>query len=65
MSDTQKLNIRALSLRDLYLVLCRSGAVGVTEEHLRQDIAAGAPTNADGTVNLLHYTAWLIQHSPV
>lgn len=63
MSEPQPLNIRALSIRELYLVLAKSGAVGVTEEHLREDIAAGAPTNADGTVNLIHYTAWLVKHA--
>jgi hypothetical protein len=23
------------------------------------DVNAGAPTNADGTINLVHYSAWL------
>ena len=34
-------------------------ALGISEDMLRADIAAGAPTNADGTVNLMHYAAWL------
>ena len=25
------------------------------------DVAAGAPTNADGTINLAHYAAWLVK----
>ena len=25
------------------------------------DIAEGAPTNADGTLNLVHYAAWLVK----
>ena len=28
---------------------------------IREDIAEGAPTNADGTLNLVHYAAWLVQ----
>lgn len=28
---------------------------------LRKHIASGAPVNPDGTVNLYHYTAWLIR----
>lgn len=28
---------------------------------VKTDIVAGAPTNKDGTVNLLHYAAWLAQ----
>jgi len=27
---------------------------------LEADVAAGAPTNADGTINLVHYAAWLL-----
>jgi len=28
---------------------------------LQADIDAGAPTNADGTLNLVHYVAWLVK----
>jgi hypothetical protein len=28
---------------------------------LRADIDAGAPANADGTINLVHYAAWLVK----
>jgi len=34
-------------------------ALGISEDILRADLAAGAPTNADGTVNLVYYAAWL------
>jgi hypothetical protein len=27
---------------------------------LQADIEAGAPTNADGTMNLVNYAAWLV-----
>jgi hypothetical protein len=37
----------------------------VTEAVLRDDIEAGAPTNADGTLNLVHYAAWLIREMGV
>jgi hypothetical protein len=26
-----------------------------------RDVADGAPTNADGTINLVHYAAWLVR----
>ena len=32
-----------------------------TADLLKGDIAAGAPTNANGTLNLVHYAAWLVQ----
>jgi hypothetical protein len=30
---------------------------------LEADIAAGAPANADGTMNLIHYAAWLAREA--
>ena len=57
------LNPAALSLTDAARVLSRVGGAGgfpVSEEMLRADIEAGAPTNADGAVNLVHYAAWLV-----
>ena len=37
----------------------RSGSRTLTLERLEADIAAGAPVNADGTVNILKYVAWI------
>lgn len=34
-------------------------ALGIAEDVLRNDMATGAPANADGTINLVHYAAWL------
>jgi hypothetical protein len=33
--------------------------LSVSEEKVRSHLAAGAPTAADGTVNLVNYAAWL------
>jgi len=33
--------------------------LAVSEEKVRDHVAAGAPAGADGTVNLIHYAAWL------
>ena len=35
--------------------------LGIRPEWLEADIEAGAPTNADGTINLVHYAAWLVK----
>ncbi len=59
-----RLNPAALGVADAARVLTRIGGVGgkpVTEEMLRADIDAGAPTNANGTINLVHYAAWLVK----
>jgi len=53
------LNPSALSLADAAKVLSAAGGRRVTVEMLREDVAAGAPTNADGTISLVHYAAWL------
>ncbi len=56
-----RLSPAALPVADAAHVLTRLGAKAVTEAMLRDDIAAGAPTNADGSINLVHYAAWLVK----
>ena len=56
-----RLNPAALGVADAARVLTRIGGKPVTEEMLRADIDAGAPTNASGTINLVHYAAWLVK----
>jgi len=42
-------------------ILAAAGSRRITEAMVLADIDAGAPTNADGTVNLVHYAAWLVR----
>jgi len=56
-----RLNPGALSVADAARVLSRMGGKAVTEEMLRADIDDGAPTNPNGTLNLVHYAAWLVK----
>ena len=56
-----RLNPGALSVADAARVLTRLGGKPVTEAMLRADIDAGAPTNTNGTINLVHYAAWLVK----
>ena len=37
----------------------RAGSRTITLERLEADIEAGAPVNADGTVDILKYIAWV------
>ena len=55
------LNPAALPIADAARLLARVGEFAVTEAMLRADLAAGAPTNADGTINLVRYAAWLVK----
>jgi len=41
-------------------ILASAGSRRITEEMVHADIDAGAPINPDGTMNLVHYTAWLV-----
>ena len=51
----------AMSVADVARVLCASGSRHATEAAVQADLDAGAPTNADGSVNLVHYAAWLVR----
>ena len=60
---TPRLNPAAMTPDDAARLLTRAGGVRIQAEQIRDDIDAGAPTNADGTINLVHYAAWLVQQS--
>jgi len=55
------LNPTALPLADAARLLSAVGGQAVTVEMLQADIEAGAPTNADGTLNVAQYAAWLVK----
>ncbi len=55
------LNPTALPVADAARLLSATGGHAVTPEQIRADIDAGAPTNGDGTINLVHYAAWLVK----
>ena len=56
-----KLSPTALAPADAARLLSAAGGQLVTVEMLERDVAEGAPANADGTLNLVHYGAWLIR----
>jgi hypothetical protein len=58
-TQTSGLNPNALALPDAAKLLTRASGRPVTVDMLAADIAAGAPTNSDGTINLVRYAAWL------
>ncbi len=59
--DRPRLSPTAMTLIDAAKVLSAVGGVKVTEEMLREDLGIGAPANPDGTLNLVHYAAWLVR----
>jgi len=58
-----RLSPTALPLADAARLLSAVGGQAVTVEMLQADVAAGAPTNADGTLNLVEYAAWLVKEA--
>jgi len=58
MSETTP-SLIALTVAQTAKVLSAAGGRQITEEMVHNDIDAGAPVNGDGTINLVHYTAWL------
>ncbi len=60
MSETSA-KITALTAEQLTKVLSAAGGRRITEDMIHADIEAGVPVNSDGTVNLIHYTAWLVK----
>ena len=48
-----------ISKENFVTAMRRSGSRSLTLERLEADIASGAPVNADGTVDILKYVAWI------
>ena len=59
MSKHGPINPLALPIADAAQLLSKAGARQIRVGQIEADIAAGAPTNADGTINLVTYAAWL------
>lgn len=59
--DAANPRLTALPVEQAVALLRRSGSQRVSVESLRGDLAAGAPVNADGTINLIAYGAWLVR----
>jgi hypothetical protein len=57
------LNPAALTVADAAKLLTKVGSAPVSREMIEADIAAGAPTNADGTLHLVMYAAWLVSRT--
>lgn len=57
------LKLTALSRDQLMKLLRQAGCRMITPESLEADIAAGAPVNPDGTLNLINYAAWLAKEN--
>ena len=55
------LNPQGLRLEDLARILSALTSWPITADTIQEDIDAGAPLNADGTMNLVQYASWLVR----
>ncbi len=53
--------LSALPIEQVAALLKHAGSQITDEERIHADIAAGAPVNPDGTMNLVAYGAWLVR----
>lgn len=60
-SDAGVPRLTALPIEQATALLRRSGSQRLSLDAIRADIAAGAPVNPDGTLNLIAYGAWLVR----
>jgi hypothetical protein len=52
-----------MPIPDAARILAKVSGLPISEEMLRDDVIQGAPTNPDGTLDLIHYVAWLVKEN--
>ncbi len=60
-ASPQSLNPMRMPIAVALRIIKAAGGRSVTPESLQADMDAGMPLNADGTINLVNYAAWLIR----
>ena len=60
---SRKISLIALTKEQLVDLLAKVGSVGISMSALESCIGSGMPVNDDGTINLIHYAAWLLRES--
>lgn len=60
-SPKTPLSPTAILLDEAARLLTKVGGRPVSAEMLQTDLDCGAPSNPNGTLNLVHYAAWLVR----
>lgn len=60
MSDAS-LDPTHLTVEQAGKLLSAAAKVRVPDKQIAADLESGAPNNPDGTINLVHYAAWLVK----
>lgn len=59
--DRPNLDPTAMPVANAARLLSSAGNQLITADQIQADVDAGAPVNGDGTINLVHYAAWLVK----
>ena len=59
-THSNEISLTALTPDQLVDILAKAGSESSSIERLNLDLQSGAPVNSDGTINLIHYMAWLV-----
>ena len=60
-TDQGSVDPNRLSVEQAAKLLSAAAKLRVPAEQIAIDVEAGAPTNSDGTINLVQYAAWLVK----
>lgn len=60
-ADNAPLDPNRLTPEQAAKLLSAAAKLRVPVEQIATDLEAGAPQNPDGTMNLMHYAAWLVK----
>ena len=61
MSKGDTVSLVALTPEQFVQIMKKIGSTDADAEILKAHLAAGAPSNHDGTINLFDYAAWLVK----
>ena len=56
-----EISITAITIPQLQRLMKQAGSKRLSKAAIEMHIEAGAPTNPDGSINLVEYGAWLIK----
>lgn len=60
-TENARLDPNRLTSEQAAKLLSAAAKIRVPAEQIAADLEVGAPQNADGTINLVHYAAWIVK----
>ena len=60
-SANQPIDPNRLTPEQAAKLLSAAAKIRIPAEQITADLESGAPRNADGTINLVHYAAWIVK----